>query len=176
MSELPYRLFITTIEGTGRDAERSAALLLVRREFGPEAIIEHTEHGAPVVTGGDESAPHISISHTSRQCVLAVGSSPLGVDAESPRPQLARVKEKFLSTFEMTRLSPKELSDPTTLLPFWTAKEAVYKAAGTPGLGLSEIVVTGDTATARGRTFRLYREHSEGEMITIAIEANEAAL
>ena len=45
--------------------------------------------------------------------------------------------------------------DLSYLLRMWTAKEAVYKAARTPGLGLDEIYVSGSRATARGIGYRL---------------------
>lgn len=77
----------------------------------------------------------------------------IGVDSETARPQLLRVAGKFINHTESAYI-PQLIS---TLLQAWTAKEAVYKAALTPGLGLTEITLTPDmrTATARDMIFTI---------------------
>ena len=162
----PYILHRIVMPHGGREEERQAALALVRRVFGPDAIIGHTPAGAPVVERAETSGRHISISHSDIECVLAVADVPVGVDVEVPRAQLVRVSGKFLSKNERVELTPE------ALLPYWTAKEAVYKAAGIHGLGLVEIEVNPlcGTAMARGRIFSIsYTENSHG-LEAVAVE------
>ncbi len=118
----------------------------------------------------------ISISHSTNHCLLAVGNSPhinIGVDIESPRPQLLRVAQRFLTPAEedSANLCCDETLKLGLLLKYWTAKEAVYKAALTPGLALKEIHITPDftSAQARGSKFSLFW-HSlpAGETIALA--------
>ena len=104
--------------------------------------VYHFKNGAPYIDG---LSARISISHTDHFFVcaflprtpesdLAVFSprTAMGVDAESlSRDQVFRVREKFLSDEEL-RLVPKE--DLRLNIIAWTSKEALYKAAMTPGL------------------------------------------
>ena len=53
----------------------------------------------------------------------------IGVDIERWRNTLLKVKTKFLSQAEMDYYSSA-----ADLLVAWTSKEAIYKAAGCPGL------------------------------------------
>lgn len=138
------KIFIEPIASTTDEAKR----MLVERAFGPGRALAHHPDGAPYIVG---SELHISISHTRRECVLAVCDKPVGIDIETARDQLVRVAGKFLAPGEHPEMTPQGL------LPYWTAKEAVYKCARTPGLGLTEIEVNGDTATARGSRYRLVR-------------------
>ncbi len=128
---------------------REAVAELIRRRFGADVRLVHDADGAPRLVGATEE---ISISHSRRFAALMVSpAGRCGVDIEEPRlEQLSRVKSKFLT--------PEELAAEVDLLAAWTAKEAVFKAAGTPGLGMSMI----DTLSAPGfalipdgRRFRL---------------------
>lgn len=144
-----------------QERERAAALSLVRAVFGPTARIDHSPEGAPILSGTTKTT-RISISHDSDTCLLATGktASPIGVDIERPRAQLKRVAPRFLSPCETARLESIGDEEKRTdfLLRCWTAKEAVYKCALTPGLGLKEIVTSQamDEAEARGERFRLW--------------------
>ena len=149
---MSYRLYHTPIEAGDRAdrrmRERQAVARLVRRAFGPDAVLTHAPDGAPEIEGPE--GEWFSITHCADECILAVTrDGRVGVDTESARPQLARVAPRFLAPGEDVSL------DLSYLLRMWTAKEAVYKAARTPGLGLDEIYVSGSRATARGIGYRL---------------------
>lgn len=97
----------------------------------------------------------------------------IGIDIERPRMQLRRVATRFLTDDEYPKLclldEDRQLDH---LLKKWTAKEAVYKAARTPGLGLKEIQVSDDFSRAEtpGQAYRLsYHRFSDGEMLCIAL-------
>ena len=113
-------------EGTRREAERAAVAALLEHAL-PGAVLSHTADGAPVIEGG----PYISISHSRTHAALAVCSgAPVGIDIETQRAQLARVAPRVLSEAEMAVYGVS----PEGLLQAWTLKEALYKAALTPGL------------------------------------------
>lgn len=161
--------------GQRRQREREAALALVKEVFGPDAGIGHSPEGAPYITGAESRA--ISISHDADTCVLAVGKTgaAIGVDIEQPRPQLMRVKARFLSAAETLRLENRDSAGGTRfLLRCWTAKEAVYKCALTPGLGLTEIETSpaADRASARGETYSLsFLGMPGGALIAVAVKS-----
>ncbi|MDE6377205.1 MAG: 4'-phosphopantetheinyl transferase superfamily protein, partial [Duncaniella sp.] len=145
------KILTATIETTGRtgrrQAEREAALRLVRGWFGSDATIAHREDGAPYVEGRGE---YISVSHCADQCVVAVSDAPVGVDVETRRAQLLKIAPRFLTPREQAEIgSLGELdrdSQLDLLLHYWTAKEAVFKCASLPDLVISEIEVTLTTA------------------------------
>ncbi len=135
-------------DGSGRrEREQLTAGLLLEQAFGIPVTLDHYPDGAPFVR--EHPGHFISISHSASICVLVLSDAPVGVDIESPRPQLERVKGKFMSAEELASLS--ELT-PSSLLPYWTAKEAVYKLLRRPSLPLCDIHVSPaqDSASACG--------------------------
>jgi 4'-phosphopantetheinyl transferase family protein len=151
---------------SARETERTASLGLARELAGPDAQIEHFADGAPYIAGFDGC---ISISHGAGYCVIVASQSgTVGVDVERWREQLKRVACKFLSDDEIAVWG----SDDLVLLRAWTIKEAVYKAARTPGLALKEICLPpcadGDEAQARGVVYRLHTQSVGEAMVTTA--------
>lgn len=113
---------------TRREAELAAVQSLLCEAFPDGLLLEHAPSGAPVLAGRTE---RISISHSRSRAALAVcEGAPVGVDTETARGQLARVAPRVLSEAELAEYG----SVPGGLLTAWTLKEAIYKAALTPGL------------------------------------------
>lgn len=164
---MSYRLYHTKIEQGDRhdrrSRERDAVMRLVRHAFGPDAVLTHDPDGAPRIEGLE--GEWFSISHSADNCILAVTrKGRIGVDTETARAQLVRVAPRFLAPCEAVSL------DIGYLLRMWTAKEAVYKAAGMPGLGLDEIVVSDGHAQARGIRFSLdYPLLTPGRVTAVAV-------
>lgn len=126
----PVRLYVCRLgdAASRRDAEVQAVEALLRRAFGERCVLSHDSEGAPFIAGSDVS---ISISHSRTHAALAVcGRCPVGVDIETRRPQLARVAPRVLSPAELEAYG----AEPDGLLRAWTLKEALYKAALTPGV------------------------------------------
>lgn len=147
-----YNLFVQNIgEGARRDAERRAVADIVggydfgcelRRMLhyhGPDSVaIAHDEHGRPVLTDGvgSELPLVISVSHCRTFAVVALSAGPVGVDAETARPQLSRVAFRFclpgeaeaLADDPVCRKYEEYIPGMSSLLLLWTAKEATYKA------------------------------------------------
>lgn len=108
--------------------------------------IDHFPSGAPYIEGSSE---RISVTHTDG--LLAVATLPptpeatlaeyaprtaMGIDAErADRDQVLRLRERFLSPRELEMIKSDDLEANITA---WTAKEALYKAALTPGLDFRE--------------------------------------
>lgn len=161
---------------TRRERERAAALSLVRAVFGPGANIGHTPEGAPLLEGVKKAEP-ISISHDCDACLLAASrcGRTIGADIETPRSQLMRVAPRFLGPEEKARFDSLSGEDERMefLLRCWTAKEAVYKCALTPGLALTEIRLSAsaDAAEARGNRYALwFYGRSEVAITAVAVK------
>lgn len=158
---------VSETPGGRRQAELAAVRRLTEKAFPFEAVLAHYPDGAPFIENHPEI--HISISHSSSTCVMAVSDQPVGIDIETPRAQLARVKDKFLNTEEAARIEADDAPDSLgLLLRYWTAKEAVYKLMRTPGLSLTEIILSTDmsTASAIGKIVSLsFEETDRGELI-----------
>lgn len=153
--------------------ESDAKQMIIEQIFGANAEIGHYADGAPYIKGVEDIC--ISISHSATTCAIAVGNdgNPIGIDIESGRQQLRRVASRFLSSTEVQRFERAcdEDRQMDFLLHCWTAKEAIYKAARTPGLGLTEIETTDDfqTATSRKQTYALsYHSLNNNELICTA--------
>lgn len=149
-----------------RERERAAVASLLRGYFGAEVEVAHHPSGAPYLPGKEEN---ISMSHSAAAAVVAIGRrSGFGIDTETQRPQLERVKSRFLTPFECERYAV-----PPQLLRAWCAKEAVYKAALTPGLPIAEgILLDGARAEAAGKVYRLTEIPAlmPGEATVLAVE------
>ena len=110
--------------------------------------VGHFPNGAPFLFGVPS---RISVTHTGH--LLAVATLPktpeanlswftprtaLGIDAESfDRRQVLKIRERFLSADELARIDSDNLE---ANIIAWTAKEALYKAAMTPGLDFREAI------------------------------------
>lgn len=120
---------------TKREGERAGALHLLREMFGdPSVNIGHDPNGAPYLSNKNI---FISVSHSGDMVAVAASTDvPIGIDIQTPSPKLRRVASKFLSVADKV-----DISDDLALLQAWTIKEAVYKAALTPGLNLKAIII-----------------------------------
>ena len=112
-------IFFATIEPglPHRRAEQEAVARILAAEF-PDVPTGRHPSGLPWIEGA-----YISIAHSRDTAVVAVSDSPVGIDIEYPRAQLARVATRFLSPAEQ-----QACTTPAQLLSAWTAKEAAYKA------------------------------------------------
>lgn len=137
---------------------------LLLRAAGPGARVIHDPDGAPLLV---DSPLNISISHSRNFAALAVDADRrIGVDIEEPRlEQLRRVISKFLSPDELPEWGER-------LLQAWTCKEAVFKAAGIPTIGLASIRLTGpsEAVTPDGRRFRLQTVETADYTVSTAYE------
>lgn len=122
----------------------------------------HDPDGAPLLVGSELK---VSVSHSRRFAAVAIDPRRrIGVDIEEPRlEQLRRVISKFLSSEELPFWGDR-------LLEAWTAKEAVFKAAGIAGIGLGSILLSqqGLARTPDGREFRIETVETEEYTLSLA--------
>lgn len=129
-----------------RRRERLAWRAMLRRALGRECVIEYKPSGKPQIV--DEKYSHISVSHCRDMVAVALSTRECGVDVELLERRFAAVAERYMSH--------EELAMATTAgqqAIVWSAKEVLYKMAGTEGLDLrGEIRITQiDEAEARVR-------------------------
>lgn len=111
--------------------ERSGQLL-----YPSDITVMHDELGAPYVDGWWRGqladAPSVSLSHTSRGCMVAVGASAVGVDFED----LGRIQQPELIIDTLTPIERDSIRGlngaalDERLLRLWCAKEATAKFLG----------------------------------------------
>lgn len=132
---------INSLSADKQRRERELTYTLVNRAAGiytrrfgwlAGATLGHHANGAPFLN--TDRKINISISHCRSGACIALSdvSQNFGIDIEDSSDKLARVKSKFISESEA------KIIGPDMLLWAWTIKEAVYKAAGTPGLSLRD--------------------------------------
>ncbi|MFY0654053.1 MAG: 4'-phosphopantetheinyl transferase superfamily protein [Cyclobacteriaceae bacterium] len=118
-----------------KQAEFYASRILMKslcEEIGlPFNGIEKDEHDKPHLIARNA---HISISHAYPYIVCMIDKlQPCGIDIETPREQLIRIKRKFLNENEQEYVKENlEL-----LCQYWCMKEALYKIHGRKNLSLS---------------------------------------
>ncbi|MGL4743322.1 MAG: 4'-phosphopantetheinyl transferase family protein [Phycicoccus sp.] len=115
--------------GPTRRARRAARaglrhLLGAQLRCPPEWVqLGRTALGQLVLTGG-AIRPHLSVSHTTSWCAVALSRAEVGIDVE--RADLRALREAAPAF-----LNRREAAAPDALLPLlWTGKESVAKAAG----------------------------------------------
>lgn len=152
-------LGVTPIEnGPGRtrtERERAAVRAIITHFFGADTIVGHRDTGAPYLVGRENIS--LTVSHSRDYAAIAFSTRrTIGVDIEQWREQLVRVAPRVLSESEMAVYGVS--SD--LLLRAWTMKEALYKAALTPGLDFRrDIALPSDpastAATVTGRPYTI---------------------
>lgn len=127
------------------------------------APLAKAENGAPLPAGGW----HWSVTHKRRYVAGVVSRKPVGIDLERIKPCSGALYRKIAGPAEwaLGKGEPQQL-----FFRFWTAKEAVLKAAG---VGLSELskcrieaVVNGQNlmVTHRGRGYPVAQFFFDGHI------------
>ena len=152
-------LGITPIEAdpgrTRTEREHAAVGAIIARFFGVDARIGHRDTGAPYLVGREDIS--LTVSHSRDYAAIAFSTRrTIGVDIEQWREQLVRVAPRVLSESEMAIYGVS--SD--LLLRAWTMKEALYKAALTPGLDFRRDIMlpphpASTAATVAGRPYTI---------------------
>lgn len=126
------KLYVCEIPEENKQAEHTAAHGLLHRmlaeEYGVTAPeLGYGEHGKPFLP--DHPAIHFNLSHCAGLAVCAVGTAPLGVDAEGIRPFRQNVMRRAFSDAETNAVL--RCGNPDRLFfQYWTLKESFVKAIG----------------------------------------------
>lgn len=152
-------LGVTPIEAdpdrTRTERERAAVSALIALFFGADTRIGHHDSGAPYLVGQENIS--LTVSHSRDYAAVAFSAERIvGVDIEQWREQLVRVAPRVLSESEMAFYT----ASPALLLRAWTMKEALYKAALTPGLDFRRDITlpshpASTAATVAGRPYTI---------------------
>lgn len=140
---------------TRTEREHSAVEAIVKHFFGSDASVGHRDTGAPYLVGREDIS--LTVSHSRDYAAIAFSTRrTVGVDIEQWREQLVRVAPRVLSESEMAVYGVS--SD--LLLRAWTMKEALYKAALTPGLDFRRDIAlpphpASTAATVAGRPYSI---------------------
>lgn len=110
--------------------QRYASRLLVHEMLGELPEVWKDDHGKPHLKGFELE---ISISHTDGYAAVLLGEEKLGVDVQHYKPNVMKVRDRFLDHQELQMAQDIE----TTTL-FWAAKEAIYKYNAQPGLDFKD--------------------------------------
>ena len=106
--------------------QRYASRLLLAEMLGEVPEVSKDKNGKPLLPDLDLE---ISISHTEGYAAILLGNGKLGVDVQHYKPNIMKVRDRFLDERELEMAQDIE----TTTL-FWAAKEAIYKYNAKPSL------------------------------------------
>ena len=144
----------------------------------PEQL-SYSRTGQPRIDHPDYN--QISISHSDKLAGLFLhGKFPVGLDVENSKRNFIRVERKYLSPGE--RLLARAITNGHGL--FWCIKEAVFKAAGIPGILFAEQICIGMnrenqlTATLKHDAEHLFiiRSLELGEQLIVCVIAENREL
>lgn len=125
-TEFPNQAVALSVRHPRTQLQRYASRLLLAEMLGYMPEVSKDEHGKPLLPNRQLS---ISISHTEGYAAILLGTGKLGVDVQHYKPNVLKVRDRFLDENELILARDIE----TTTL-FWAAKEAVYKFNALPGL------------------------------------------
>lgn len=125
-SEFPALAAQLSVRHPRTQLQRYASRLLLAEMLGEMVDVSKDENGKPLLPN---HPLEISISHTEGFAAILLGTGKLGVDVQHYKPNVLKVRDRFLDDRELQMAQDIE----TTTL-FWAAKEAVYKYNAKPGL------------------------------------------
>lgn len=131
---------------------------------GLSGFLYYDDQGKPFLLDGR----HISISHSGRCTLLALAGTPVGIDYQIADERLLTLYPKFMHPGEEDRFDRRSLRD---MLRLWTAKEAVYKLFGRPGISFRRDIRVENPAR---RLARVYFDERETEVNLIWREEENA--
>lgn len=88
----------------------------------PNSKILYKENGEPYLDSGDFE---LSVSHSFPFAAIALSKNKIGVDLESFKEKIIRVKDKFIQPDEQQFIPENQLVEYLTII--WSIKESLYK-------------------------------------------------
>jgi 4'-phosphopantetheinyl transferase len=125
-SEFPDMASELSVRHPRTQLQRYASRLLLAEMLGAMPKVSKNEHGKPLLP---DLPFDVSISHTEGYAAILLGAGRLGVDVQHYKPNVLKVRDRFLDENELQMAQDIE----TTTL-FWAAKEAIYKYNALPAL------------------------------------------
>lgn len=106
-----------------------AAVDAALHRLGVEEPVTHDRYGGPLLPNAALSISHAQDAHGVTWAGVAIGSAPVGLDMETPRPQLERVAPRVFSDAERALVGTEAESE-WRRCAIWNVKEAAWKALG----------------------------------------------
>lgn len=97
--------------------------------------LQFHEHGAPFLA----NQKFCSLSHSAAYAAAVISDKSVGVDVEAYRDKIVHIASKFRHQNEEFTLNKE--NEVVLLTRLWTAKEAIYKAFGMPGIHFSKQIL-----------------------------------
>lgn len=116
-----------------RKKEWLVSRILTEKILGENAEIFYDEHNKPFLKN---SKKHISLSHSHELLAVIIDDKETGIDIEQIKPNVLKIKEKFMSDAELKALEKEHKAEELTLC--WCVKESLYKLYGKKKLTFKE--------------------------------------
>lgn len=129
-NEFPEVASQLSVKHPRTQVQRYASRLLLAKMLGEMPEVSKDENGKPLLPNHPYE---LSISHTDGYAAILLGNGSLGVDVQHFKPNVLKVRDRFLDENELQMAQDIEA---TTLL--WAAKEAIYKYNALPGLDFKD--------------------------------------
>jgi len=133
-----------------RKKEWMCERILSERLTGIENLqITYDENNKPFIK---DSKLHISLSHSHDMLAVIIDKQNTGIDIERIRPNVMKIKEKFMSDAELGSLKNENIEEQLTL--YWCVKESLYKLYGKKKLAFKENLLVEPFDYFKDRTIR----------------------
>lgn len=109
-----------------RKKEFLGARLILEELLQEKTEIIYNSKGQPSIKNNSRN---ITISHSNELVAVLVSEKKVGVDVENINRTIEKVATRFLSQSELD-FAKKQKDAQTTMILFWSIKEAVYKCSG----------------------------------------------
>lgn len=112
-------------------------------------LLSKAGYSASDVSYDENGKPHlcddkyISMTHSHHYAAIVISTRPVGIDVEKQRDKVLRIARKFTPLKEYKTVA-NDAALVRKLTIVWSAKEAVYKMMGIPGLGFLDHIVVQD--------------------------------
>ncbi len=131
-SEIDFGEGFQKLKNSKRQKEWLAVRLILKHIGCQDISVNYNQNNQPTIK--HSKYQHVSISHSNKLAgVLLHKNHAVGLDIESTDRDFRKVAHKFMNDEELELASKYE----NGLALFWCVKEAVYKAAGIPGVHFS---------------------------------------
>ena len=146
---------LATLSSPSRRAQWSTWRCIVREELGADAQLRYNSAGAPLLERAVGEVAYISVSHSAEWVAVMFSRTRCGVDIEASDRNFAKVASRYITLDEREHLGADfgELFEAV----MWSAKEAIYKYANTPGVEFtSDMIVVAHTPLTATLQAELY--------------------
>lgn len=133
---------LATLTSPTRRAQWCTWRSIVRAELGAEVSLRYNSMGAPLLEQAVGKVAYISVSHSAEWVAVMFSTTRCGVDIESHQRNFSKVATRYITPEERETFA--EEIGPHFEAIVWSAKEAMYKYALTPGVDFTgDLLIVG---------------------------------